>query len=99
MIRRKPAKKVARKRNPERSLYPFLWTTRFEKELSIPIELKPDRYYVVIGVFGYQYLEDPYQTMDDNWVLTPEINVIKELHEFKTEKEALTFIKKWWSKQ
>ncbi len=54
---------------------------------------------MVIGVFGYQYLEDPYQMMDDNWVLTPELNVLKELHEFKTEKEALAFIKKWWSKQ
>lgn len=100
MIKRKLTKKITKpKRNPTKGLYPFLWSTDFEKPLPIPIELKPNRYYVIIGVFGYNYLEDPYQMIDDNWVLTPTLNVIKETHEFNTEHGALEFIKKWWSKQ
>lgn len=100
MIKRKPTKKRTSKpkRNPS-NLYPFLWSTSVTEGTPIPKELKYGKWYVVISYLGYNYLDDPYLRDEDEVVIQPSPELVKELHEFKTETEALEFIKKWWSKQ
>lgn len=88
---------IRRPRKNPITYYPFLWSTHVEPTMKIPSRLKRDKYYVVIAHFNLNYELDPYFIgVDDEYVLHPEINIIKDIYPFDTEQQALEYIKEWW---
>jgi hypothetical protein len=83
-------------------MYPFLYAVCNEKS-KIDNSIKIDHFVVVIA----EYFDYTYANTD--WTDNPELpgghtwqaslNIRESQHLFKTEAEALDFIKGWWKKQ
>ena len=80
-------------------LYPFMFCVREADALGHDIETKR----VVVLIADYDLAPKNTAWMgvptlaDGAWV--PDVDLVKEEHDFATEREALLFIRNWWARQ